>query len=161
MYSLNGPNCHMKGLRALIIKALFLSSPAKTPRGTKMMEGFQGRVSEPNSSGLSDWIPVAACQPWAVRAYSSHSGGQHRHDLTASTSYSSTCAKPAGYPVLLASKCMLVGFAANNKGPKGHWRAKLEEEDTLLACFARDQQLAPLGALRAGKLAGRLTLGNL
>lgn len=50
-----------------------------------MMEGFQSRVSEPNNSALSDWIPVAACQPWAVRTYSSHSGGQHRHDLTAST----------------------------------------------------------------------------
>ncbi|KAL6830676.1 hypothetical protein J3E69DRAFT_198932 [Trichoderma sp. SZMC 28015] len=75
MYSLNGPNCHMKGLRALITKALFFPSPGKTPRGTKMMEGFQSRVSEPNSSGLSDWIPVAACQPWAVRTYSSQSGG--------------------------------------------------------------------------------------
>lgn len=47
-------------------------------------------------------------------------------------SYSSTCAKAAGYPVLLALKCMLVAFAANNKGHDGHWREKLEEEDTLL-----------------------------
>ncbi|KAL6805941.1 hypothetical protein J3E68DRAFT_422164 [Trichoderma sp. SZMC 28012] len=47
-------------------------------------------------------------------------------------SYSSTCAKAAGYPVLLALKCMLVAFAANNKGHDGHWREKPEEEDTLL-----------------------------
>ena len=87
-----------------------------------------------------------------MRTYSSHSGGQHKHDSTASTSYGSTCAKAAGYPVLLASKCMLVGFAANNKGHNCHWREKQEDEDTLLACFARDQQLAPLGASRAGKL---------
>ncbi|KAL7914725.1 hypothetical protein GGI35DRAFT_156299 [Trichoderma velutinum] len=32
---LNGPNCHMKGLRAQITKALFLPSPAETPRGMR------------------------------------------------------------------------------------------------------------------------------
>ncbi|KAL6799060.1 hypothetical protein GGI42DRAFT_66887 [Trichoderma sp. SZMC 28013] len=121
-----------------------------------MMEGFQSRVSEPNSSALSEWIPVAACQqPWAVRTYSSHSGGQHRHDATASASYGSTCAKAAGYPVLLVLKCMLAGFAANNKGHNGHWREKLEEEDTLPR---KRSTTCPSRALRAGKLAGRLNI---
>ncbi|KAL7958188.1 hypothetical protein V8C34DRAFT_155961 [Trichoderma compactum] len=125
-----------------------------------MMEGFQSRVSEPNSSALSEWIPVAACQPWAVRTYSSHSGGggggQHRHDPTASsTSYGSTCAKAAGYPVLLVLKCMLAGFAANNKGHNGHWREELEEEDTLPR---KRSTTCPSRALRAGKLAGRLNI---
>jgi hypothetical protein len=117
----------------------------RNPKGYEMMGGLQSRASEPNSSALSDWIPVAARRPWAVRTHSSHGGGQHVHDLTASTRtwYSSACAKAAGCPVLKDSKCMLAGFVANNRGHDGHWCEKLEDEDTLPR--ERDQQLAPLG----------------